>query len=375
MDRKDVSVSKTRRIVFSVFAEVLLSVLAFLASVVFASDVFKYGYSVAALVCLSAVFFSAIASALLAYLNLSSRTFLWLLAPAIGFAGAAAFGFSPMMIPIWICVFGGAELFYALYLKKTARLPLVCAVSVLFGAALAAILLLHVFALFGKVEFSALVQFVQDRTEAYVSNLFAALKPALESVGMAEEMLSEQYASVYATTLVLSLPGLYFSTVFFIGYVASVLLRFMTKASGALSLAYPDGFYPAPTIVTCVMYAICLVSETLLAALLPTPMVAALSTLQSVLGLLFFFVGLSVIFRKRKNGARRPGFGLLLGILVLFLFALPTGEAFSLGSILYFVLMALSIAVPVLSYVGLFSAVFSYVRERRENSSDSQKGM
>lgn len=375
MENRDVTASKTRRIVLSAVAEILLAVLAFLASAVFSWDVFAYGYSVAALFCVSSVFFSAISAALLAHLNLSNRTFLWLLAPALGFAAGAAMGFSPMMIPVWIGVFGGAELLYALYLKKTARLPFVAAFALLLGVCLGAILFLHVSHLFGKIEVSSLVQFVQNRSEAYTENLFATIQPVLEETGLAQGMLSEQYASVYATSLVLSLPGLYVSVIYFIAYVASFLLRLLTKANGALSLAYPDGFYPAPTIVTCIMYAVCLVSETLLASVLPATMVAALSTLQSALGLLFFFVGLSVIFREKRNGARRPRLGLVLALLVLVLFAIPTDGSFSLGTVLYFALMLMSIAVPVLSYIGLFFAVFAYVRERRENFSDSQKGM
>lgn len=376
MEKGDVGVSKTKRFVWSVLAEVLLAATAFLSCFFFAADIFAAGYTVAAAFCLFSLLMGAFSAALLAAVNLTSRRLTWAIGACVGFAAAAVVGFSPMMIPMYVAVLGGSELLYHLYLRKTSRLPLVASLSVFLALVLGAVLVLHVLARFGSFDFSALVRFVQERAGEYAARTLEMVNAFATASELEIALPVEQYAGVFATTLVLSLPGIFCACVFFIGYVASYLLRLATKVSGTLSLVYPDGFYPAPTIVTCIVYAVCLLFGTLFSGVFPTALLSAVSTLQTVLELLFLFVGLSVMFRpKQKGGVRRKRTGLIFGLLILLVFSLPVGGTFSWAALLYGAIALLGVAVPVLSYVGLFSAVFAYVRERREHHSDSQKGI
>ncbi len=374
MDRNPEAVRRPNSVLAGILSSIALAVLAFCSAGVFALDVFSAGLTVAAVFVVFSVFCAALGAALLASVHLSDRRIFWSFGPVFGFAAAAALGFSAQMIPVWIVLLGGSELLYFLVMRRTARLSCAGAFCFLLGAGVLAILALHFSAYLGTLEPQNFVRFLQERATAFAATMSEMLKSLVSAEQL--EGLGSEFDTLLASSLVSALPAMFLSVLFFVAYVASAFLRLLMKKSGALQILYPEGFYPTPSIVTAILYGICLVVSSLFSALLPMELFGALNAVSSLLEVLFAFVGLSVFLRRaseRRKGKRSWLFWAALGVFFVVFFTINYQTALYL--LIAGGMFCLSLAIPVLSFFGLFHSVFAYVRSRKKPPSDEQKGM
>ena len=374
MDRHPDGAPKNSRVFSGVLAVLVTAVLAFLSGAPLIGDPFSQGLSTAALLLLTSALFSVLSAAVVCFVNLSFRSVLWAIAPVAGFSVAAALGFSVSMVPSFVLCIAASELFCHLVLKKTARIPSVTAVTVLVGLSILATLLLYARESLGTLDFGELLSFLQTRVTDFCARsveLFRASVPAEQAA-----LLSADLETVLTSSLVLSLPGLFLSAIFFCAYTASFVLRLLMKKSGALAILYEDGFYPTPTVFTAILYAVCFLVTSLLADLVSVEVFATFSNLETVLQLLFAFVGVSWLCRSRKTRfVARPNYLLYasIGVAALVYFASNLSSGF--GLLLMALLGILSIGLPILSFFGLFYTIIRCVRERKKKPSDDEKGM
>lgn len=369
MDRYPDDSVKSGRVFSTVLAVVVVVLLAFLSGAPLIGDPFSQGLSSAALLLLTSALFSVLSSAVLCFVNLSNRSVLWVIAPLAGFSVAASLGFSVPMVSSFVLCIASSELFCFLILKKKARIPVVTAVTVLVGLSVLVTLVLYARDTLGTLDASKILEFIQTRVTEFaarIAELFRASVPEEQAA-----LLSANLETVLASSLVLSLPGLFLSAIFFCAYAASFVLRLLMKKSGALAILYEDGFCPFPTIVTAILYAVCFLVTSLLSDLVPIEVYAAFANLETVLQLLFAFVGISWLCSRRKQR-----FGLRSNSLFYLTLAVAAGVYFAsnLSSGIGLFLMALvglvSFGLPVLSFFGLFYTIIRTVRERKQNASD-----
>lgn len=373
MQRSTESAAPRGRVWREVVVGLVLTALAYLSCAVFSTDVFSNGLIFASLLFGLSFLAALCGAALLCYANLKKRVVLWAVGPLCGFGVAAAFGFSPMMIPMWLVLLVGAELSYHLVLKKTSRIPCAVALSALVTLCFAAQLLLFALWQGQAIDLSAFLEFLQTRAAAFAERTGNLL---LENLGE-EKLLAtvKEFVGLLTSSLLLALPGLFLTAVFFLSYLSTVLLRLLMKQGGVLQILYPDGFYLRPSIVTAAMYATCLVFTSLFSAILPIQVYGAFTNLSSVLELIFAFTALSSFFRPRTERAFRLSPLMIASFAVFAVILISSlGGGAGLGVLVMGVVSVISVGLPVLSFIGLFQTVFAFFRDRRATPSDEEKG-
>lgn len=375
MEKSLESTRKSARLIFGILWQVVIAVLCFFSALIFVKDAFREGYLLAITRLLYAVGVVLLSAVFYATLRLSRRSVVWIIGPMAGFAAAASIGFSWQMAVLWVFFLAASEVLLQLTLHKCPRIPFAVTLSALVALSLLACFSIHFYERFGDLSLGRILAFVQERLLNFVDEFAVLLRTVEAETGTVLFSAQGDFAEKMYNAVLLSLPGLFLTTVFFVAYVATYVFRLFLSHSGVRALLYPDGFYPTPSLVTAVLYAVCILYTSLFSGTTEVLLFAVVSNLEAVLQLLFCFVGLSVLTRPRKNRAhRKPSF--LPFFLVCAVGTYLAVRGVNLIGALLVVGMAFSAAFPLLSFVGLFSTIFQLVREKRQNTpSDSQKGM
>lgn len=369
MDTQERPVRSARLFPSLVVLAVLSGALIFGSSLLLGQDPFAHGMTWGLCLMLCAFFGVLLAASLFAFGSLKKKSPLWFGVPLLGFFAAYFFAFSQMHVLLWILFLCAGVLMYALVLRGTCRTVFVGVLCALVSVLLVASLALFLRAQNPQATVGELLEVFSARVTAFSESMLHSVSAQLGENEELKDALSAIPAGALSTSVMLSLPAALLGVCYGLSYLISVVYRLLLKRT-LLAMLYPkDGFLPRPTLVTAVVFGICLLATSLFSGLLSPALYATFSAVQTMLELLFAAVGVCVfVARLRLRRSRGTLFAACAVALVVVLSLVRMGVQ-ALGLLLSLVTMLVTgLLLPVLYIVGLFATVFSYVRERKNRS-------